>query len=344
MHCGVPFVYPGRFYDIIVPSRKRVFFVVQCLFKMKNDTRKITDGAMMAAIMGAAVLLDRQTAGLLQSLVLFLYPLPMVFYAVKYGWKNSLPVVAAIALLALVICDPASFVVTVLEQFIGLLYGSCIYAHVEIKRTVLWTILLSVIISVFTTFVFASFFGYNIMNEVANTENSLTTMFATLNMEIPANMDLEQTILTTLIVTVVLTGVLNAVVLHFISVMMFKRMHIQVENSIKLSEYMPPRWSGYAAIALAACFMYAANTAMTNTILRMTMEGVGACGAFYLLWYGMAAIVYYLNLRASMGKVLPVFLALLFALLTTIFVALLGFLYITTDMRQRLAQGGIKNE
>ena len=43
----------------------------------------------MAAIVGVVLVINRQMAGLLQDLLLFVFPLPMVFYAAKYGMKQS---------------------------------------------------------------------------------------------------------------------------------------------------------------------------------------------------------------------------------------------------------------
>ena len=66
---------------------------------MNKDIRKITDGAMMVAIIGAVLLLDRQLAGTVSSMVLFLFPLPMVFYSAKYGLKDSWMVLFAVFVL-----------------------------------------------------------------------------------------------------------------------------------------------------------------------------------------------------------------------------------------------------
>ena len=56
---------------------------------MNNSVRKITDGAMMVALIGLFLFLNRQLAGLLDLYAAWLVPLPMVMYAVKYGWKSA---------------------------------------------------------------------------------------------------------------------------------------------------------------------------------------------------------------------------------------------------------------
>ena len=46
---------------------------------MHNQTRKITEGAMMIAILGVFMLINRQTVGLLDSYFAWLLPLPVIF-------------------------------------------------------------------------------------------------------------------------------------------------------------------------------------------------------------------------------------------------------------------------
>ena len=55
----------------------------------------------MAAIVGVVLIINRQMAGLLQDLLLFVFPLPMVFYAAKYGMKQSTVLYAAVVFLSL---------------------------------------------------------------------------------------------------------------------------------------------------------------------------------------------------------------------------------------------------
>ena len=56
---------------------------------MNNNVRRLTDGAMMLAIIGALLLINRQTAGIIETTFLFILPLPMVFYSARYGLKSS---------------------------------------------------------------------------------------------------------------------------------------------------------------------------------------------------------------------------------------------------------------
>lgn len=312
---------------------------------MKNDVRKLTDGAMMAAIIGAVLLIDRQTAGFLQGTLLFLFPLPLVFYGAKYGWKNSWAVFTAVVLLAWVIeGSPAGAILIACEALIGMVYGCGIYHRTDARKLVLRTIAVSLCAQVLTSLVFAQFFGMDLSAEAAELKDMTTQMMSAMNQEIPAGFNIDQMIIAVMITAVILTGILNALLLHVFSRLMFKRMHISVPPSTPISMYQPPKWSGYLGIGLAVCFYYASMQNMSNSFLQMSMEGAGLCGVMYLALYGAVAIVLFGQMRMHSDRFLSVLLAVILTMLGSVFVALLGFLYITTDMHQRMMQGGFKNE
>ena len=56
----------------------------------------------MAAIVGVVLVINRQMAGLLEDLLLFAFPLPMVFYAAKYGMKQSFVLFVAVVFLSFI--------------------------------------------------------------------------------------------------------------------------------------------------------------------------------------------------------------------------------------------------
>ena len=116
----------------------------------------------MLAIMGAVMLLDRQTAGTISGTVLYLFPLPMVFY----GWKDLMTVLAALFALLFMLGTPQSVFYVGFEAIIGTVYGAGIYAGTDNKRILIRTILMSVMLEITALFVFAAFFGYDMTAEI----------------------------------------------------------------------------------------------------------------------------------------------------------------------------------
>ena len=94
---------------------------------MNKNVRRLTDGAMMIAITAVFLLLDRALANTLTYYLMFLMPLPMVFYGTKYGWKGSWVVYAALLLVSFVVTTPQYIFYVAAEGFLGMVYGCGIY-------------------------------------------------------------------------------------------------------------------------------------------------------------------------------------------------------------------------
>ena len=57
---------------------------------MNQKTLKITYGAMIVALFGVLLLINRQTGGMFNGILMFLLPIPMVAYGARYGWRAGL--------------------------------------------------------------------------------------------------------------------------------------------------------------------------------------------------------------------------------------------------------------
>ena len=54
-----------------------------------NSTKKLTEGAMMCALVGVLLFINRQSAGFIDFAIYWLVPLPIIIYTVKYGVKDA---------------------------------------------------------------------------------------------------------------------------------------------------------------------------------------------------------------------------------------------------------------
>ena len=88
-----------------------------------NNTRKLVESALMSALVGLFVILNRQTIGLLEG-ILFLLPLPMVFLSYKYDVKTALMATVGSLVLTLIFSDIPTIFTVFIESVIGIVYGS----------------------------------------------------------------------------------------------------------------------------------------------------------------------------------------------------------------------------
>jgi len=87
---------------------------------MNKNVRKITDGAMMVAIIGMVILCDRLLGGLLLANLYFFLPLPIVVYSSKYEFKYSVMVWASMCIISFIIGGLASFLTAIFLLFCGI--------------------------------------------------------------------------------------------------------------------------------------------------------------------------------------------------------------------------------
>lgn len=307
---------------------------------MTNQVRKITDGAMMVAIVGVLLLINRQFAGFFEEILLFVFPLPMVFYGAKYGLKDSFLVLASIVLLTVVIGTPQTLFYVASESILGMLYGAGIYEKKDSRKLVLMAMAVGVFVNIFSTVIYAKFFGYDLGEEVALYQASLTQVMNQTGMSLPSTVNLPQMLMTMLIVSVILTGIIQGYVTHVLSRLMLKRMRFPVPPATPVMHYFPPVWSGYVAILGLILYYVSINRPLENDIAQNIMQGFGICSLFYLSMYGMIAIVVYGATNAPQMRLFFGILAFFLLMTMALPIALVGFLYITTNWHQKMLEGG----
>lgn len=305
---------------------------------MNHDVRKITDGAMMAAIVGVLLLVNRQTAGLIEVSFLWILPLPMVFYSAKYGLKDSWLLFAAIVLLTIVLGTGQTLFYVISETLIGLVYGCGIHDHTSTRKLVIRTMVMAVGADILSMLVFASFFGYDIASEVEEYTALMNSVFEASDTSLPASVDLKSMMETILIVSVIVGGIFEGFITHILSRLMLKRLRIYIEPMRPISEYYPPKWSGYLGIAGLVMFYYSSYHAFENETIQRVVQGVSIACVLYLVIIGVIAIMIYLRIRFQM-KGWGALIAIIFSLFFSIVVAVIGFMYITTDFHERLLEG-----
>ena len=57
---------------------------------MNRQVRKLTEGAMMCALFGLVLLINRQFAGVLELFFVYVLPLPLIVYTAKYDFKINI--------------------------------------------------------------------------------------------------------------------------------------------------------------------------------------------------------------------------------------------------------------
>ena len=305
---------------------------------MNNNVRRLTDGAMMLAIIGALLLINRQTAGIIETTFLFILPLPMVFYSARYGLKSSAAVIASSILLCVVLGTPQTIFYVAAESCIGAYYGNGIYTKVETDRLLITTMVFSAFVAVLTMLVFASFFGYDLGEELTLYKEMFSNMNAQSGINLDAMVNVDNFLKEIMIVSTILSGLLDGLVIHLVSRLLLKRFHYALPPAKSIEQYFPHKISGYIALAGMFGYMYTIQKPLANDTIQMAAQGIGMACLFFLAVFGMIGVYSFLRIKFPfVGKwiILPIFFL---CIGLNMFIAFLGFMYITTDFHHRLLE------
>ncbi len=192
---------------------------------MQKRALPLTTGAMMIALFGLMLLLDRQTGGLLQGAFILALPMPLTAYAVQYGFKKSLPVFAAMCLISVFFGTFTTIFYACSQSLIGLVFGTLLHRRTDPTQVLFCVMLLSVLSSVLNLVLDMAFFGYDISRDVAEILRAMPSPYAQQALDLLT----PQCIRTLTIITVFLSGLsglLQGFLIYRLTLMLLKYLHL----------------------------------------------------------------------------------------------------------------------
>ena len=311
---------------------------------MNEKTQKLTFGALLVAVFGVLLLLNRQTGGMLEETFVFLFPIPMVAFSAKYGWKDSLPVFVCTVLISIFCGIFTSAFYAITQSFIGMVYGYCLHAKRDTTRTMLLVMVLSVISNLLSTFMLASLFCINIQEDIAYMQTSMHEMME----KFGANIDPRQmeavdmllrpdTLLRLLIVSMIFMGIMQGFIVCQLSLLILRRLRYPIQKPAPINAWFPPRWTGILAILFylfGSRYLGMPPTTGNAEIVRVAGQLGSLCAYMYLLGVGYIAVLLLLRAVGPSSRLVNVILSIvLFMILPPVFLAL-GFAYISLGFHE----------
>lgn len=185
------------------------------------NTKKITEAAVFAGMVMAFLFVDRQTAGLIETVMFWVLPIPTIIYTVKYGYRDGIALAFAIIIGSFFIASLPTFIIVVYSTIAGFIYGSLMNKDKKVMVTLSLVFLVSLINNYLSLTVFASFFGYNIHRELTGIIEFL--QYIPVLSQIVSINTVELIIPT----FIVIYSILETLLLHMISTIVLNRLKIK---------------------------------------------------------------------------------------------------------------------
>ena len=292
---------------------------------------------MIVAIFGVLLLVIRQTGGMFEGFFMFIFPIPMVAFSAKYGWKDSLAVFVCTVLIAFLFGSFTGLFYAISMSFIGMVYGSCIHAKRDMNRTLILVMVLSAAAELLCTIALATVAGFDLNADIMAMQEGMNQVFAQAGVDIASTGILTYDYLRRMyIITTGFVGALEGLVVYYLSYAILKKLRYPIRKPQPITSYYPSKISGVIALILVFVYAYSVAKPFPNEIAQNVLQSAGMCGVIYLIFFGFIALIMvcrvYLRLPGFIGMLLTLFLTMTISYIPM----LAGYLYISGNLHRML--------
>lgn len=305
-----------------------------------NSTKKITQGAMMIAILGALILIDRMTSFLFTELIVLLIPIIVIMYSAMNSFKDGLVVSAGILILSFIL---GNFYSTYLIYCpVGILTGT-VYSYLLSKdkdrRTLMFSAIFTYVIGeLLAMYIIYPLLGFPIsqmidqFKEMFNTYEQIGQSYTSLVSMMGLSFDKLLIIL--YLISTILMGAMEGILIHILTLFMFKRFKVKDIGTINIWNQKPNRLLSY--IAMVMTFLMFIAPKINNETLTYVCFTLSIIGSLILFYYGYIFLLLYCKI--VLRKNLAFLFILLGLVMPSLYVTLIlcGFLYGAGPLRTYL--------
>ena len=314
-----------------------------------NNTKKLTTGAMLLAIIGALMLIDRQLSYMFEIFIIMMMPVVIIIYSTMYDIREGAILSVCILILTFILGNPGyAFVNVPIAVIVGLGYSFGIKKNLSQKKLMIIAMLLFLIGEVVSAFIVSPLLGLSIADQISSIQTMYTEAFKqagaaeTLNVYASMGINLSNLIRVAFVLSILLVGIMEGFIIHVVALFLLNRFKIKtVDKGTVIPFSLSPLVSYICFIGFAS--LYVMNFINSETIKLLLIVISMICGTI-LFYYGYIFIVAYIK-KISDRKVsaLLLIIVVIFTFpLSFIITVIIGFLYGAGPLKKYLVppQGG----
>ena len=299
---------------------------------MNTKTQELTYGAMIVAIFGVLLLINRQTGGFLEGIFMFIFPIPMVAFSAKYGWKDSLPVFVCTVLLSFLFGTFTAIFYAIAESFIGMVYGSCLKAERDMNRTLVLVVALSAIAELLCSVALASLFGIDINQDIMAMQEGMNQAFEQAGMDTATGILSYDYLRRMYVISMGFMGAMQGLIVYYLSLVILRKLRYPIKKPQPLTQYYPSRISGFIAAFLVFVYIYSFAKPFANPTVQDIAQSAGICGVIYLIFFGYIALLMVCRVYLRLPRAVGFILSLLITFTISYIPIVAGYIYISGNL------------
>ncbi|MEG0330055.1 MAG: DUF2232 domain-containing protein [Longicatena sp.] len=301
---------------------------------MVNQTRKITEGAMMVAIVGVMLFINRQFANAIEFFMYWILTFPILIYTAKYGIKDGLLPSVSMLLISFMISAPTTIFYLFCCVVVGLVYGHGVRKKWKNGTLLISTGVVTLFSYIITTVVFGAIFGYDPSEDVT----MVKTLLSIFDMEI-VGVSLQNMVTMIVVLMAVLMSALQTICIHLLGNILLKRLKIDRREMNSIFDLQVPRITGVIIIVIWILFL-SRNVLKLNQAVVSVILIVYLCAFIFAIGYGTLTCMIFCIIQKKRWLV---FLVMIGALLPYVqqVIACIGIADMIWMLRKKIKRGVI---
>ncbi len=307
-----------------------------------NKTKKLTQGAMLLAIVGALMLLDRQLSYFFSTIILLLIPVVIAVYSTMYSIKEGGMLCVGLVVLTILFGYLTTYIYMPISIIVGLAVSYGIKKGFDRRKLNIISMFIYIVAELLVAFVISPIFGISVASQLESITTTFNQMMELYGATSISSMfsNMSSLILICFVASTVLMGLLEGYLTGLLTTFVLKRMKIK-DIAIKSPlDIKIPVYLSYVLLvfsALSTILMKIPNFETNYSTITYIAMCLSAVSSLVLAYYGYLFIIIYTNARLGRNRIMLVFLAIILLFpLSYLILIVVGFLYGAGPLRTYL--------
>ena len=303
-----------------------------------NKTKKLTTGAMLLAIIGAAMIIDRQLSYAFTNFIVLLVPIVIATYSTMYKVSDGILLCVGLLAFTVLFGSLTTYIYMPISIIVGVAVSIAIAKGFDRRKINFVAIITYTVAEVLVVYAIMPLLGVSVSSQISSYIETFNQMIKNFHMEASVYStigNLNSLMAIILVASTVLVGILEGFLTSLLTAFILKRFNIKDIGLNSPLDIKMPVWLSYTLMALTCLFMFVSNGGIENETIKYIFLVVSVVASLILAYYGYFFVILYIKKMNIKVNVFLVILAIFFLFpLSYIILIVVGFLYGSGPLRK----------
>lgn len=305
----------------------RLYFQEREMSMGHKNTKKMVQGAMIAALFGVLSLINTYTGSLFDIFICYGMVPPLVWYGYHYDLKSNIVVCVVSMFVIMMVGLPFFIVSSVASCLAGLWIGECLKRHAQKGMIILGAFGVTLINNICIYEVFSGLLGINISQEMIVMYEELSQIIPAIAQNINVNMFLSM-----IPMVLIIMSVMEMYVIVLLCQLVLTRLKVEFPGNFHIATMHLSQKQGLivAGVMFGGYILY--NFVHIDSIYLVYAYTLGM---FVFLLQGLSFMSFYLIIKQKPKWLIFAFVAMFIPMVSMVYVVV-GILDIFSDLRRNI--------